>query len=225
MKIRILRRASPVSPEYWEAFDYTGTRDISVAGLLDRLNYADDIVNDAGEKTTRIAWYSSCMQGMCGACAMVINGTPALACETFLKDLGDADIELRPLKKFPVIRDLLVDRSSIHENLKRNNIYIGEFQPQKDGKHDLQYDIAKCLKCGLCLEVCPNYTSGSTFYGALFANDCYLVSSRNGAKAGEIRRLYDEHFASACSKSLSCMTVCPMNIPTVAAMANMNRRR
>jgi len=224
MKIKILRKSSPVSPDYWESFDYSGSRDISVAGLLDYLNYSDDIVNDAGERTTRIAWDCSCLQGICGACAMVINGVPALACETFLRDLKGDTVELRPLRKFPVIRDLLTDRSSIHENLKRNNIFIEEYHPNKDGNHDLQYDVAKCLKCGLCLEVCPNYTNGNTFYGALFANDCYLTASRNSAKSKEIRRVYDEHFGSSCSKALSCMTVCPMNIPTIASMANMNRR-
>lgn len=223
MKIKILRKSSPVSLNYWESFDYGGTGDVSVAGLLDFLNYSDDIVNDAGERTTRIAWDCSCLQGICGACAMVINGVPALACETFLRDLKGDTVELRPLSKFPVICDLLTDRSSIHENLKRNNIFIEQYHPNKGENHDLQYDVAKCLKCGLCLEVCPNYTSGNTFYGALFANDCYLTASRNSAKSKEIRRVYDEHFGSVCSKSLSCMTVCPMNIPTIASMAKMNK--
>ncbi len=203
MKIKILRQKLPDTPPYWESFDYNGTLDISVAALLDYINFNDDIISDEGNKTDRIGWDCSCLQGVCGACAMVINDIPALACETFLKNLKDTIITIRPLRKFPVIHDLIVDRSSIHENLKRTNVFIGEYQPQQNEDFRHQYDATKCLKCGLCLEVCPNYTGGHNFYGALFANDCYLVSVRNKAKAKNIKKIYESHFANACSKSLS----------------------
>lgn len=223
MRVKVLRQQSPVSEPYWESFNYDGPEDNTVAGILDYLNYHDDIVDVDGRRTTRIGWECSCLQGICGACAMVINGGPALACETFVRDLTKKEIEIRPLRKFPVIHDLVVDRSSIHENLKQTNVYIGEYQPSADADHEHQYAAAKCLKCGLCLEVCPNYVSGRTFFGAAFANDCYLAASRNRSKSGEIRKLYAEHFGSACSKSLSCMDVCPMKIPTLASMAKLNR--
>ena len=225
MKVKVLRRVSPETEPYWETFEYDGPKDISVAGVLDYLNYHDDMVNDKGEKTARIGWECSCLQGVCGACAMVINGTPALACETFLNDLKGAALSIRPLQKFPVIHDLITDRSSIQENLRQTNIYIGEYQPGADGDHAHQYAAAKCLKCGLCLEVCPNYVNGSTFYGAAFANDCYLVAARNREKAKEIRKSYGKHFGSACSKSLSCAEVCPMKIPTLASIAKLNKSR
>ena len=86
-----------------------------------------------------------------------------------------------------------------------------------------QYEIAKCLKCGICLEICPNYTTGSSFFGAVFANDCYLVFARNREKSKGVRKVYAEHFAKSCSKSLSCMDVCPKKIPTLASMAKLNR--
>ncbi|MBR6258964.1 MAG: hypothetical protein IKR21_02005, partial [Oscillospiraceae bacterium] len=79
-------------------------------------------------------------------------------------------------------------------------------------------------KCGLCLEVCPNYVNGKTFFGAAFANDCYLVAARNKAKKSEIVKAYDAHFGSACSKSLSCMEVCPVKIQTIASLASLNKR-
>ena len=223
MKVKILRQQYPGATPYWESFDYDGPQDISVAGMLDYLNYNDDIVNDKGEETTRIGWECSCLQGICGACAMVINNVPALACETFLRNLKGKVVEIRPLRKFPVIKDLVIDRSSIQENLKKTNVYIENFKPSEDEDHAHQYAAAKCLKCGLCLEVCPNYVNGNTFYGAAFANDCYLVASRNSEKSGKIRKLYGEHFASSCSKSLSCMDVCPMNIPIISSMAKLNK--
>ena len=223
MKVKVLRRISPETEPYWESFDYDGPMDTSVAGVLDYLNYHDDMVNDKGEKTARIGWECSCLQGVCGACAMVINGKPALACETFLSDLIGTELSIRPLQKFPVIHDLITDRSSIQENLRQTNIYIGEYRPGADGDREHQYAAAKCLKCGLCLEVCPNYVNGNTFFGAAFANDCYLVAARNREKAMEIRKSYVQHFGSACSKSLSCVDVCPMKIPTLASIAKLNK--
>lgn len=233
MKVRVLRQQSPLTESYWETFDVDVPGEMSIAGLLDYLNFRDDIVDESGRQTTRIGWECSCLQGICGACAMVINGVPALACETFVKNLKGTEITIRPLQKFTVIHDLLVDRSVIQENLRQANMYIEEYQPdsnmlstkkRKDSEHSHQYAAAKCLKCGLCLEVCPNYVNGKQFYGAIFANDCYLVTSRNRKKTGEIRKLYGEHFARGCSKSLSCMDVCPMQIPTIASMAKMNKQ-
>ena len=122
-----------------------------------------------------------------------------------------------------MVHDLIVDRSVIHETLKSTNVYIGEYNPKGKEDHEHQYAVANCLKCGLCLEVCPNYTDGKSFYGAVYANDCYLVKARNREKAGDIRSSYAGHFANSCSKALSCMEVCPMHIPTLSSMAKMNR--
>lgn len=223
MKVRILRQESPTAEPYWESFDYDGPREASVAALLDQLNFHDDIVNDVGHKTQRITWECSCLQGVCGGCAMIINGMPALACDTFLQDLQGDEIVLQPLSKFPTIRDLVVDRASIQDNLKQSGVFIGSYQPAKNESFALQYDAAKCLKCGLCLEICPNYTNGINFFGAVFANDCYLVHARNRQKSRNIKKTYAQHFGNACSKSLSCMDMCPMHISTIASMAKLNR--
>ncbi len=223
MKVKILRQQAPDTEPYWETFSYDGPQDNTVAGILDYLNYNDDITDINGNKTSRIGWECSCLQGMCGGCAMVINDEPSLACETFLRDLESSELIIQPLKKFPVVHDLVVDRSVIHENLMKSDIFIGEFIPSgvKDNEH--QYSLAKCLKCGLCLEVCPNYVNGKTFFGALFANDCYLVTARNNARRKEIKKAYNEHFGKDCSKSLSCMDICPMKIQTIASIAKMNK--
>ena len=230
MKVKILRQENPFSEPYWERFDADVPGETSIAALLDYLNFHDDIADENGKKTTRIGWECSCLQGICGSCAMVINNRPSLACETFVRDLKGEEIVIRPLQKFPVIHDLISDRSSIHENLKKTNLCIGTYQktteknPKKAHKeHEHQYTAAKCLKCGLCLEVCPNYKDGSSFYGALFANDCYLVAARNKEKRKETKELFDAHFARACSKSLSCMDVCPMSVPTLSSIAKMSR--
>lgn len=225
MRVKVLRQSSPDAEPYWEEFVYDGSRETSVSGLLDYINshYDDKDVNEAGYATGRILWECSCLQGACGACAMVINGMPALACDTFLRDLPGDEVVLRPLRKFPVVRDLVVDRTSIHDNLRSCNVFIGEYQPNDREDHTHQYEVAKCLKCGLCLEICPNYTNGRTFFGAVFANDCYIVHARNRKKSRDIKKAYAQHFGNACSKSLTCMDVCPVSIPTIASMAKLNR--
>ena len=225
MRVKILRQASPVSEPYWQEFNYECQENQTVAGMLDELNYKDDLVDINGDPAPRIGWECSCLQGMCGACAMVINNRPALACETFLRDLKGDTIMIEPLKKFVTICDLVVDRGVIPENLKKANAYIEEYKGATAEEYEHMYAAGKCLKCGLCLEVCPNYKDGSTFYGAAFANDCYLIASRSSSQDKAIKDSYKKNFAKGCSKALSCVDVCPMNIPTLASIAKMNRKK
>jgi Succinate dehydrogenase/fumarate reductase, Fe-S protein subunit len=64
-----------------------------------------------------------------------------------------------------------VDRGIIQENLKDSDVFIGEYQGNGNKDNGLEYQIGRCLKCGLCLEACPNYVKGENFFGPLFAND------------------------------------------------------
>lgn len=225
MLVKIKRQEHADSPSYWQSFEYDGNKNATVAAVLDYLNYNDDLYDINGNPARRIQWECSCMQKSCGACAMVINGTPALACNTFLKDIKSEMLILEPLKKFPVCSDLIVDRSIIYENLKRAQMYIEDYAGADEKEYDNQYMVSKCLKCGLCLEVCPNYVKGENFFGALFANDAYLSYTQSENRKKEILSRYKKHFSAGCSKSLSCIRVCPVEIPTLASMAKMNRTK
>ena len=225
MKVKILRQAGPFSKPYWQTFIYEQDMNVSVAAVLDSINYRDNVTDINGNPADLISWECSCLQGMCGGCAMVINGVPKLACDTFLKDLKGGELVLEPLRKFPVISDLVVDRGIIQENLKKANAYIGEYEHDDKYSQELEYQIGRCLKCGLCLEACPNYVKGKNFYGPLFANDSYFINSRSKSDKKSIGDNYKKHFAKGCSKSLACEKVCPVNIPTLASMARMNRSK
>ena len=155
---------------------------------------------------------------------MVINGVPALACATFADEVKGEALVLEPLSKFPVIADLCVDRSIIYENLINAKAYLDGLAVSDKRQHKQQYSVAKCLKCGLCLEVCPNYRPGGDFYGAVLANESYLIASQSSEKRPEVVKEYKTHFGAGCSKALSCQTVCPAGIETITSIMRMNRK-
>lgn len=221
MIVKIKRQERDNTPAYWQSFEYTGSKDMTVAAMLDVLNYKDDLFDVEGNPARRIRWECSCMQKLCGACAMVINHEPALACHTFLSSIKGSQLILEPLSKFPVISDLIVDRSIIETNLKKAKIYLHGYRGSDKKENPHQYVVSKCLKCGLCLEVCPNYVNGEQFFGALFANHSYLMISQS-KEGKEMRVQYDKHFAQGCSKALSCERVCPVGIPTLASISKLN---
>lgn len=223
MLVKIKRQTDATSAPYWQTFSVEAGPDMTVSALLDRLNYTDDLFDADGTPAPRIRWECSCAQKMCGACAMVIDGVPRLACATFLRDLKGPAVTLEPLSKFPVVADLIVDRSGISENLQKAQAYLGAYRPLKAKDAGPMYTAAKCLKCGLCLEVCPNYQKGDRFFGALFANETALLALQSADRARPLRDSYAAHFAAGCSKALSCVEVCPMGIDTLASMARMNR--
>jgi succinate dehydrogenase / fumarate reductase iron-sulfur subunit len=224
MIVRIKRQQNFESKAYWQRFQYDGPTHVTVSAVLDALNYTDDLFDIDGKPTTRIRWECSCMQSVCGGCAMVINGVPALACATFADAVKGEELVLEPLSKFPVVADLIVDRSSIYENLIRAKAYLDSVAKNDKRQYAQQYSVAKCLKCGLCLEVCPNYRPGSDFFGAILANEGYLIASQSSEKKPQIVQAYKTHFGAGCSKALSCQSVCPMEIETITSMMRMNRK-
>lgn len=224
MIVRIKRQRSSDSEAYWQSFKYDGAGHVTVSAVLDTLNYTDDLFDIDGKPAARIRWECSCMQAVCGGCAMVINGVPALACATFADEVKGEELVLEPLSKFPVVADLIVDRNIIYENLISAKAYLDSIAKNDARQHNQQYSVAKCLKCGLCLEVCPNYRPGGEFFGAVLANESYLIASQSTNKKSHVIKEYKTHFGAGCSKALSCQSVCPMKIETITSIMRMNRK-
>lgn len=224
MIVKIKRQNAPDAPFYWQSFTYNGPKHVPVSAVIDALNYTDDLFDVEGNSASRIRWECSCMQSVCGGCAMVINGTPRLACETYADALKGEELVLEPLSKFPVIADLMVDRSIIYENLTKAKAYLEKVAQAKQKEYERQYSVAKCLKCGLCLEVCPNYHANADFYGAVLANEAYLLDSQSAEKDKDLMKAYKKHFGAGCSKALSCQKVCPVGIETLTSILKMNRK-
>ena len=205
--------------EVRKEFTYEGNLNIPVTTLLERLNIEYD---------TKIHYSSSCLQGLCGSCAMLINGWPKLACKTFVNDevmtKYSHKITIEPLSKFPVVKDLVIDRSVIFENMKRAQQWLEKDAIINRKNIPLEYNVSQCLMCGCCLEACANYNGEDEYYGVVLPVASSKISRQesDSEKIYSLKEQYNKHFFNGCVKSLVCEDVCPMEIPTQRAMSVMN---
>lgn len=125
----ITRQDTADSTPYDEEFEIPYRPNLNVISAL--MEIRRNPVNVKGEKTTPVTWDMNCLEEVCGACSMVINGKPRQSC-TALIDQLEQPIRLKPMKTFPVVRDLQVDRSRMFDSLKKVKAWI-----PIDGTYDL----------------------------------------------------------------------------------------
>jgi succinate dehydrogenase / fumarate reductase iron-sulfur subunit len=166
-EVRVLRQDGPGQPSYWERYRVQRETDMNVISVLQRIAASSTTVE--GKKVAPVVWDCSCLEEVCGACTMLINGRVRQACTALVDQLlidQPKEIELRPMTKFPVVRDLQVDRARIFQALKRVKAWIsvdgyydigtGPRQSQTDQEEC--YPLSLCMSCGCCLEACPQFT-------------------------------------------------------------------
>ena len=214
LRLDILRRKSAADSPYIQSFDYeTADERETVATALTKLN---ETLEDP------IRWECSCLQKKCGACAMVVNGTPALACDARLGNYKKS-VRIEPLRKFPVVADLIVDRGALYENLRRMRAWFGEDVEPHERAAEVGYEASRCLQCGCCLDVCPNFLPGGGFAGMAGAVPMSrLLAEASAAERAELSKIYRERVYAGCGKSLACRNVCPAGIDVDALLVNSN---
>src|SRR4051812_25153649 len=119
--------------QYWEEFELEL---VPLANIISSLmEIQRNPINRQGEKVTPVVWESGCLEEVCGSCSMLINGYPRQACtaliERIIEETGHSTITLAPFTKFPLVRDLIIDRSRMFENLKKVHAWI-----EVDGSFD-----------------------------------------------------------------------------------------
>ena len=130
-------------------------------------------VTTDGKRVTPLVWECNCMEEVCGACTMLINGRPAQACSALVDEL-EQPIVLEPLSKFPVVRDLLVDRTTMFDALLQVKAWVeldGTWDIHRRAPHlaaasgSCSYLFSRCMTCGCCMDACPQFHADSAFIG------------------------------------------------------------
>ena len=213
IELMILRRENREAAPFWQRFRYEPQNpDESVASALTALNAMEDLRDAEGNPAAPIRWEHSCLQKKCGACAMVINDRPGLACGARLSEFKKT-VKIEPLRKFPVIADLMVDRSVMFENLKMLRIWFEENAVEKDKAMPVAYEASRCLQCGCCLEVCPSFYIDGKFTGTASVVPMARILAQLPASQKEaMSEACRLHVFEGCGKALACRNICPAGL-------------
>ncbi len=230
--LRIKRRRDAGSETYWEEFELPFRPRHNVISML--MEIRQNPVTRQGKRTTPVVFNANCLEEVCGACTMLINGHVRQACSALAEQLPNPTT-LEPMTKFPTIRDLWVDRSSMFEYLKRARCWI-----PIDGTYDLgpgpriapdtqqdAYIYSRCMTCGCCLEACPQVSWHSSFMGPAVIGQVYLMSQHPTGKMNQDERLeamMGLGGVADCGNAQNCMQVCPKNIPLTTAIGALGRQ-
>jgi succinate dehydrogenase / fumarate reductase iron-sulfur subunit len=230
-----IRRGTP-GKQFWEEFEL---ETVPMANIISSLmEIQKNPVNIKGEKVEPVVWEAGCLEEVCGSCSMLINGKPRQACtaliEPILDETGKDVITVAPFSKFPLIRDLMVDRTSMFENLKKAKAWIdvdgvydkGPGPKISPEKQEIMYTLSTCMTCGCCVEACPQVNDRSKFIGPqIFAQVRLFNANPTGRmqKAKRLRAMMEEGGVSDCGNAQNCVRVCPKNIPLTDAIAAIGR--
>lgn len=208
---------------------------MSFLEMLDVLN--EDLLEKGDEP---VAFDHDCREGICGSCAMTINGRPhgpqkaTTACQLHMRTFNDGDhITVEPFraKAFPVVRDLVTNRSSLDRVIQAGG-YIGVRTGQAQDANalpvskkiaDLAMDAAACIGCGACVAACPN-ASGMLFMGAKMSQLNMLPQGKpqRQARAIDMVKQHDDEGFGGCTNHYECEAACPKSI-SVKFISYMNR--
>jgi succinate dehydrogenase / fumarate reductase iron-sulfur subunit len=235
VRLKVKRQDGPGQGSYWQDFEVPWQPRMNVISALMAIQKRP--VTASGERVTPVVWECVCLEEVCGSCTMIINGRVRQSCSALVDAIiGEAHrtIVLEPMTKFPVVRDLVVDRSRMFDDLKRVKAWI-----QLDGSHELgpgprqsqenqetAYPLSRCMTCGCCLEACPQVNSASDFVGPAAISQVRLFNMHPNGKLHAAERLdtvMGDGGVEGCGKAQNCVEVCPKEIPLVDSIAAVGR--
>ncbi|ALC84805.1 MULTISPECIES: succinate dehydrogenase iron-sulfur subunit [Bacillaceae] len=227
----ILRQDTPESTPYWEKFEVNYRPNMNVISAL--MEIRQNPVNADGKATSPVTWDMNCLEEVCGACSMVINDKPRQSCSALVDQLTQP-IRLAPMKTFPVVRDLQVDRTRMFDSLKKVKAWVpidgsyelGEGPRMPERKRQWAYELSKCMTCGVCLEACPNVNSGSNFIGPAPLSQVRLFNAHPTGSMNKDERLnaiMGDGGLANCGNAQNCVVACPKGIPLTTSIAALNR--
>jgi len=234
--LKVWRQKGPKDKGHFEKYTVAEANEhMSFLELLDTLN--EELMQKDEEP---VEFDHDCREGICGSCGLVINGIAhgpqagVAACQLHMRHFKDGDtITVEPwrAKAFPVIRDLVTDRSAFDRIMQAGG-YIGvntgaapDANAIPIGKMDADeaFDYATCIGCGACVASCPN-SSASLFTGAKIAQLATLpqgLPERKQRVLNMVTQMEQEGFGD-CSNHAECEAVCPKGI-SISSIAQMRR--
>jgi succinate dehydrogenase / fumarate reductase iron-sulfur subunit len=236
LKVHVWRQASASSKGDFEAYDVSDiSPDMSFLEMLDVLN--QQLVD--GEKEP-VAFDHDCREGICGTCSLVINGEPhgpqtaAATCQLHMRAFCDGDeVWVEPFRAaaFPVIRDLVVDRSSLDRIVQAGGFITARTGSACDANEipvgkdiaDRAMDAAACIGCGACVAACPN--ASAMLFTAAKVRHLNMMPQGKPERQARVRNMVaqmDAEGFGACSNHFECEAACPKQI-SVEFIAEMNR--
>ncbi len=177
----------------------------------------------------------SCAHGICGSCAMRINGRNRLACKTLLQTLDTSkEITIEPILGLPRIKDLVVDMTVFFENYRKVMPYFINDEPlPEDGRERLQSpeererfdDTTKCILCGACTTACPTFWGDNQYLGpsAIVNAHRFIFDSRDRGAAERLKILAGNNGVFRCRTAFNCTEACPREIKITKAIAEVKR--
>jgi fumarate reductase iron-sulfur subunit len=178
-----------------------------------------------------------CRAGICGSCAMVVNGRPTLACRTLTRDVGP-EISLAPLPFFELIGDLSVNTGkwmrSLSERLEawchveEEKLDLGRIEaPMDPDLADRIFELDRCIECGCCVAACGTARMRKDFVGAIGINKIarFRLDPRDTRSDADFYELIgDDDGIFGCMSLLGCEDVCPKNLPLQTQIAFIRRK-
>jgi succinate dehydrogenase / fumarate reductase iron-sulfur subunit len=236
LRLYIWRQRNASDPGCFESHDVERVMpDMSFLEMLDVLN--EGLITAGREP---VAFDHDCREGICGSCGLVINGIPhgprraTTTCQLYMREFADgAEIRIEPWRAgaFPVVRDLVVDRSACDRILQAGGFISVHTGAAPDGNTllvpretaDEAFLSATCIGCGACVAACPN-ASASLFVAAKISHLGLLPQGQpeRNARARSMLAQMDAEGFGFCSNHRECEAVCPKEI-TIERIARMNR--
>ena len=217
-------RFTPGASERWRTFEVEAGADTTVL---------DALVEVQRRRDPSLAFRYACRVGMCGSCAMVVNGRERWACRTRLVALGAGPVSIRPLYHFPLLRDLVVDMAPFTAKLRTLGgalVPAAEAEAyalipaSSDERREIDAAI-ECIGCGMCVSACTMVAHNERFPGAAALNRAFTLVRDSRDAGGESRwsvLLADDALAR-CHGQGNCTEACPMGLAPTASIVRLRQ--
>ncbi len=208
---------------HWESYSLDAEPTDRVLDLLHNVKWDTD---------GTLAFRRSCGHGICGSCAMMINGVNRLACKTLVQTLDSDTITVEPIRGLPVEKDLVVDMNPFFQAFKAVKPYLINDEPppererlQSPEERAVFDEGTKCILCAACTTACPVFWINGTYIGpsAIVNAHRFIFDSRDKGNGERFKALSGGGGVWRCRTAYNCTEACPRDIPVTELIEEVKR--